>query len=113
LAVPRIWEKFEDSLKAAAAGAPKLWTMVSGWAKGEGTKKVVRQSKGLPPSKMFEVADFLVLSRIRQAIGLDKCRFFLYGAAPLKQTTVDYFNSLNMPLFNCYGLSETTGGATV
>ena len=37
----------------------------------------------------------------------------MYGAAPLKQSSVEYFNSLDMPLFNMYGLSETTGTATV
>jgi len=62
---------------------------------------------------MFNVANFLILSRIKQAIGLDDCRFFFYGAAPLKQTSVDYFSSLNIPLFNMYGLSETSGSATV
>ena len=40
-------------------------------------------------------------------------RFFFYGAAPLKQTSVDYFASLDMPLLNMYGLSETTGTTTV
>lgn len=37
----------------------------------------------------------------------------MYGAAPLKQATVDYFASLDMILFNFYGLSETTGAATM
>ena len=38
---------------------------------------------------------------------------FFYGAAPLKQSSVDYFASLDIPLFNMYGLSETTGSTTV
>ena len=38
---------------------------------------------------------------------------FIYGAAPLKKSSVDYFASLDMPLLNMYGLSETTGSATV
>ena len=37
----------------------------------------------------------------------------MFGAAPLKKTTVDYFASLDIPLMNMYGLSETTGSATV
>lgn len=37
---------------------------------------------------------------------------FFYGAAPLKQTSVDYFGSLDIILNNMYGLSETTGGVT-
>lgn len=61
---------------------------------------------------MFALADNIVLKRIKQALGFDDCKLFLFGAAPLKQTSIDYFASLNMPLFNCYGLSETTGSST-
>lgn len=61
----------------------------------------------------YSLANFVLLNRIKYAIGLDECKFFLYGAAPLKQSSVDYFNSLDMPLFNMYGLSETTATATV
>jgi len=41
LAVPRIWEKFEDKLKAIAVEKPKILQAISGWAKGHGFKKVV------------------------------------------------------------------------
>lgn len=37
---------------------------------------------------------------------------FLFGAAPLKKSTVDYFASLDMLLLNFYGLSETSGSTT-
>lgn len=36
LAVPRIWEKFEDKLKEIAASKPGFLQSVSGWAKGLG-----------------------------------------------------------------------------
>lgn len=85
LAVPRIWEKFEDRLKAIAADKPKMLQAISGWAKRHGFKKVVEQSQGeTSHSAMFKLADFLILKRIKQAIGLDQCQFFFYGAAPLK-----------------------------
>jgi len=38
---------------------------------------------------------------------------FFYGAAPLKKPSVEYFASLDIPLMNMYGLSETTGTTTV
>ena len=56
----------------------------------------------------FSFANFLILKRIKQALGLDQAKSYLYGAAPLKQSTSDYFSSLNMALFNLYGMSETT-----
>ena len=30
----------------------------------------------------------------------------------MKQTTIDYFATLDMPIYNIYGLSETTGPST-
>jgi len=37
----------------------------------------------------------------------------MYGAAPLKQTSRDFFCSIDMPLFNIFGMSETTGATTM
>ena len=113
LAVPRVWEKFEDKLKSIAASKPAFMQSISGWAKGYGFEKVMNQQTGGEPSTMFSVANFLILKRIKQAIGLDESDFFFFGAAPLKQTSIDYFASLDIPLLNMYGLSETTGSATI
>jgi len=55
----------------------------------------------------------LILSRIKAALGLDKCRAFISGAAPIKQTTVDYFASLDIPIMGAYGMSETTATCTL
>ena len=35
-----------------------------------------------------------------------------HGAAPLKNSTIDFFAALDMQLMTVYGLSETTGGIT-
>lgn len=40
LAVPRVWEKFEDKLKQIASTKPAILQSLSGWAKGYGTEKV-------------------------------------------------------------------------
>lgn len=37
---------------------------------------------------------------------------FFFGAAPMKKTSIEYFASLDIPIFNIYGMSETTGGTT-
>lgn len=113
LAVPRIWEKFEDKLKEIASTKPAILQSISGWAKGHGFDKVKKQQTGQYPGWMFSVAETLILKRIKQAIGLDQCLMYFYGAAPLKQSSVDYFASLDIPLMNLYGLSETTGSTTI
>jgi long-chain-fatty-acid--CoA ligase ACSBG len=40
LAVPRVWEKFEDKLKEIASTKPAILQSISGWAKGHGFAKV-------------------------------------------------------------------------
>jgi len=40
VAVPRIWEKFEEKMKGMAASKPAIVTAISGWAKGYGAQKV-------------------------------------------------------------------------
>ena len=37
----------------------------------------------------------------------------MYGAAPIKATTVDYFASLDIPILGVYGMSETTAAVTM
>lgn len=71
------------------------------------------QCVGKEPGFMYDVANKIVLSKIKQAIGFQDCLFFFYGAAPLKQSSVDYFASIDIPLLNMYGLSETCGSATI
>lgn len=112
LAVPRIWEKFEDKLKEIASTKGSLALSVSGWAKRVGAANTQAKLKGTAAPFCHPFANFLILKRIKHALGLDQTRLFCFGAAPLKQTTIEYFASLDIPLFNYYGLSETTGGAT-
>ena len=49
----------------------------------------------------------------REELGLNNCIYFSFGAAPMKQATVDFFKPLNMLLFNEYGMSEVTGPHTI
>jgi long-chain-fatty-acid--CoA ligase ACSBG len=53
-----------------------------------------------------------VLNPIKKAVGLGDCVILMYGAAPLKQSTVDYFLSLGLPIMNMYGMTETSSCAT-
>jgi long-subunit acyl-CoA synthetase (AMP-forming) len=103
-----VWEKFEEKMKDLAASKPQIVQNISGWAKNLGAQQVQANMKKKDGPLCFNVANFLILKRIKQALGLDQAKVFIYGAAPLKQSTNDYFASLSMPLFNCYGMSETT-----
>lgn len=55
------------------------------------------------------LADYLVLAKVRQALGFAKCQKNFYGAAPMTAETQRFFLGLNIRLYAGYGLSESTG----
>jgi len=57
----------------------------------------------------WSLADLLVFRAVRSALGFDRCRMCLTAAAPIMKDTLDFFMSLNLPLMEIYGMSETSG----
>lgn len=55
----------------------------------------------------------LIRNKIVNELGLNKCKFCITAAAPISPETKDFFDSLNLPLHDIYGLSETTGPITI
>ena len=51
----------------------------------------------------------LFFKKVRKALGMDRCHFPMTGAAPTNEETLAYFMSVNIPLHEIYGMSETTG----
>ena len=51
----------------------------------------------------------MLCSKVRVALGLDRCRLCFVGAAPVTMETLRYFQSINIPLFELFGMSETSG----
>lgn len=74
-----------------------------------GTLTVDKVLEGEQASIFYKLANFLLFSRIREGLGFQATKVFTFGAAPLKKTTLLFFKSLSIPLYNNYGLSETTG----
>ena len=112
-AVPRVWEKFEEKLKEIASTKSALLQNISGWAKGYGTAHVEAMLQKKDPPFMYNIANYLILTTIKTQLGLDQSQLFYFGAAPLKAASSAYFASLDMPLFNLYGMSETTGAFSI
>lgn len=61
----------------------------------------------------FMLANNLVFKKVRAALGLDRCRYCFTGAAPITKDTLEYFLSLNIPVKELYGMSESSGPHTV
>lgn len=59
------------------------------------------------------MADKIVFSKVKEALGLDRARLCGTAAAPISKETLEYFLSINIPIFEIYGMSECTGPQTV
>lgn len=46
-------------------------------------------------------------------MGLDRCSKCYTGAAPITKDTLEFFLSLDIPLYELYGMSESTGPHTI
>lgn len=59
------------------------------------------------------MANQLVFKKVREALGLQRCKIFVVGAAPTRREVHDYFMSINIPLMELYGMSESSGPHTL
>ena len=58
-------------------------------------------------------ADELVLSKLREKLGLDQVRWTVSGAAPIPKETLAFFLGLGIPICEVWGMSELSCVATV
>jgi long-chain-fatty-acid--CoA ligase ACSBG len=85
LGVPRVWEKIAEKLKAIGAKTKGFKKTMATWAKRlslEHQNNCQLGHDGYAPFG-FSLANSLVLSKIKAALGLDACKFGFTGAAPI------------------------------
>ncbi len=58
-------------------------------------------------------ADELVLSKLREKLGLDKLRWAVSGAAPIPRETLAFFVGIGIPIAEVWGMSELSCVASV
>lgn len=63
---------------------------------------------GAPDRVALALCKRLVFPRIKQSIG-PNLRFLISGSAPLAEETQRWFQMLGIPVYQAYGLTETTG----
>jgi long-chain acyl-CoA synthetase len=115
--VPRVWEKVRAGINAKLAAEPDTRKRrLAQAAVTAGLEVVRRRQRGetvpLGLRARHAVLDRLVLTKVRDAIGLDRCIFASSAASPLAVDVAEYFAALGLPLVEVYGMTETTGVAT-
>ncbi|KAI1230499.1 hypothetical protein IHE44_0009959 [Lamprotornis superbus] len=114
LGVPRVWEKMEEKMKSVGMKASALRRKVASWAKEVGLQTNLKRMNGCSEVPVnFRLARQLVFSKVRKALGLDRCTKCYTGAAPITRDTLEFFLSLNIPVLELYGMSESSGPHTI
>jgi long-chain acyl-CoA synthetase len=113
--VPRLFETIHDrSIEAInkRSGFQKnlaLWSL----SVGKTYSDRLNNNKLIGPILRLQLllADKMVFSKIRARLG-GQIRFFVSGGAPLASSTADFFNAINIPILEGYGMTETTAPLT-
>jgi long-chain acyl-CoA synthetase len=90
IGVPRIYEKLYSNVRAAIDG-----------------KAILRIGLKLP------LLSGIFRKILKKKTGMKACRFAVTGAAPINPDILELFQSLGIPIFEGYGMTEDTAGATL
>ena len=116
-AVPRIWEKLKAAIEAGIeAEEDQEKKQATKWALDVGLRKVRAEQAGREVDDELAAehakADELVLSKIRERLGLDQVESVNVGAAPTPREVIEFFHAIGIPLAELWGMSETSGYGT-
>ncbi|CAG7817057.1 unnamed protein product [Allacma fusca] len=114
LGVPRVYEKIYDRIIEVREKNSGLKKFIADVAKSRATRYNQGRINGEidPWVPGFKLCDKIILNKLKEQIGFENVKFFMSGAAPLSPIIIEYFLSLNIPIAQLYGLSETTGPST-
>jgi long-chain acyl-CoA synthetase len=116
-AVPRIFEKIYNAVVSGGMAKPGVAGKLFRWAMRLFEESVEARLQGRSyDSLSLTLAKKLVFSKVKatldQKLG-GKMRLFVSGGAPLSRKIAFFFDMLGFEVLEGYGLTETTGGATV
>ncbi|MBN1496468.1 MAG: long-chain fatty acid--CoA ligase [Spirochaetes bacterium] len=112
ISVPRIYEKVHAGILAKVADGSGVKKAIFRWANKMAAKNLPYECKNKERSGLFafqyNLADKLVFSKLKQAIGLDQLHFAISGGGPLSVSDAEFFIGMGIKILEGFGLTETT-----
>ena len=113
LGVPRVWEKLQAALVAKLQQAKPIQRRVIAWARDVGLRAgnyALEHGKPYGLLALEErLAERLLFRKLKTALGLDRVRYAVVGAAAIRKEVLEFFLTLQLPIREVYGQSECTG----
>ncbi len=111
IAVPRFFEKLQDRIQRTVQDSSAAGKRMFAWAVDTGLLNEGNKPRGRKrtcvESLRLSIARNLVFSRIRETLG-GRIRFFVSGGAPLPLEIARFFRAIEIPIYEGYGLTETS-----
>ncbi len=113
--VPRAYEKMHTAIAAAFAETTGARRRLVDWALSVGRRVGALRMDGKPVPRALavqhRVADKLVYRKVKARLG-GRLRVPISGGAPLSKEIAEFFDSVDVRIYEAYGLTECTSGAT-
>ena len=106
-AVPRLLEKFFDGIVANGTSAGGVKAKIFEWAVSLALKWEPEHANGSFYHWKLGIADKLVFSKIRAALGMSNVAAIACGSAALQPRLLRFFSGMGVPILEGYGLTET------
>ncbi len=111
ISVPRLYEKMYNRVLERVATGPWIKKQLFYLALKAGRASVACQQQGIEPgiglSLAMAIFSKLVFSKLQERLG-GKLRFFVSGGAPLVKDIAEFFLAAGIPIYEGYGLTETS-----
>ena len=105
--VPRVYEKIRQAVEQKSSASPIKKRLLA-WAIGIGSHHRDLVYSGHQPTSFFwKLANKLVYGKVREAFG-GRVKVWVSGGAPLGIDTAKWFASAGIPVWEGYGLTETS-----
>ena len=114
-AVPRVFNKVYDGLwtKMNEEGGTPRKLFVMGVESGKKKRELAAQGKSSFSTNLkFKIADAVVFKKIREKLG-GRLKGVMTGSAAMNVEISHFFWDMGVPLYDAYGLTETSPGATM
>ncbi len=103
--VPRVYEKIYDAIREQASESP-LKERIFEWATDVSKAYYRSDSPGLDLKLKMTIADRLVFSQVKEALG-GNVEFLVSGGGTLSPELCTLYHGMGLPIYEGYGLTET------